>query len=260
MWAPRASSTARPGSRSGGCRRTGWSRSPRRSWCRRRRVRQCRSARALRSRAGPLPSITQAMEGDGLVGSCGAANTAPSGLSAAVTWSAENGSAMGEPACNGPEARRRGRRGGGGARCRGRRSPGGAGKRSATGNPSRRPPAPAGPPAPAPASDQSQLQPLTRFPAHRRQYGCNGWKVRCTYGHHPRHHVRSRRPHHDRHPRPARRHRHATSVQASWSATRVPGSTTMRVIGRSGSPTSSGTSPLRSTTTATGSRSATATR
>src|ERR1700691_5400005 len=58
--------------------------------------------------AGPLPSITQAMEGDGLVGSCGAANTAPSGLSAAVTWSAENGSAMGEPACNGPE-------GGGGA-------------------------------------------------------------------------------------------------------------------------------------------------
>src|SRR5271163_4425469 len=54
--------------------------------------------------AGPLPSITQAMEGDGLVGSCGAANTAPSGLSAAVTWSAENGSAMGEPACNGPEA------------------------------------------------------------------------------------------------------------------------------------------------------------
>jgi hypothetical protein len=51
-----------------------------------------------------LPSITQAMEGDGLVGSCGAANTAPSGLSAAVTWSAENGSAMGEPACNGPEA------------------------------------------------------------------------------------------------------------------------------------------------------------
>src|ERR1700691_5442125 len=58
--------------------------------------------------AGPLPSITQAMEGDGLVGSCGAANTAPSGLSAAVTWSAENGSAMGEPACSGPE-------GGGGA-------------------------------------------------------------------------------------------------------------------------------------------------
>src|ERR1700677_4665660 len=53
--------------------------------------------------AGPLPSITQAIEGDGLVGSCGAANTAPSGLSAAVTWSAENGSAMGEPACNGPE-------------------------------------------------------------------------------------------------------------------------------------------------------------
>jgi hypothetical protein len=44
------------------------------------------------------------MDGDGLVGFCGAANTEPSGLSAAVTWSAENGSAMGEPACNGPEA------------------------------------------------------------------------------------------------------------------------------------------------------------
>ena len=54
--------------------------------------------------AGPLPSITQAMEGDGLVGLWGATNTAPSGLSAAVTWSAENGSAMGAPSVNGPEA------------------------------------------------------------------------------------------------------------------------------------------------------------
>jgi hypothetical protein len=44
------------------------------------------------------------MEGEGLVGLWGAANTAPSGLSAAVTWSAENGSAMGVPSVNGPEA------------------------------------------------------------------------------------------------------------------------------------------------------------
>ena len=53
-------------------------------------------------RAGPLPSMTQATEGDGLVGSCGAANTAPSGLSAAATRSAANGSAMGAPRVNGP--------------------------------------------------------------------------------------------------------------------------------------------------------------
>src|SRR3984957_19469452 len=53
---------------------------------------------------GPLPSRTQATEGDGLVGSCGAANTAPSGLSAPVTRSAENGMAMGAPRVNGPEA------------------------------------------------------------------------------------------------------------------------------------------------------------
>src|SRR5271167_4799627 len=46
--------------------------------------------------------MTQAMEGDGLVGSCGAANTAPSGLSAAVTRSAANGTAMGAPSVNGP--------------------------------------------------------------------------------------------------------------------------------------------------------------
>ena len=51
-----------------------------------------------------MPSITQATEGDGLVGSCGAANTAPSGLSAPVTRSAENGMAMGAPSVNGPEA------------------------------------------------------------------------------------------------------------------------------------------------------------
>ena len=48
--------------------------------------------------------MTQAMAGAGLVGSCGAANTAPSGLSAAVTRSAENGSAMGAPRVSGPEA------------------------------------------------------------------------------------------------------------------------------------------------------------
>src|ERR1700735_1982653 len=54
--------------------------------------------------AGPLPSIPQATEGDGLVGSCGAANTAPSGLSAPVTRSAENGMAMGAPRVKGPEA------------------------------------------------------------------------------------------------------------------------------------------------------------
>ena len=48
--------------------------------------------------------MTQAIEGDGLVGSCGAANTAPSGLSAPVTRSAENGMAIGAPRVNGPEA------------------------------------------------------------------------------------------------------------------------------------------------------------
>jgi dienelactone hydrolase len=53
--------------------------------------------------AGPLPSTTQATEGDGLVGSWGAAKTAPSGLSAAVTRSAENGRGIGDPACKGPE-------------------------------------------------------------------------------------------------------------------------------------------------------------
>lgn len=53
--------------------------------------------------AGPLPSTTQATAGDGLVGSWGAANTAPSGLSAAVTRSAANGRAIGEPACRGPD-------------------------------------------------------------------------------------------------------------------------------------------------------------
>ncbi len=53
--------------------------------------------------AGPLASTTQAMAGEGLVGSCGATNTAPSGLSAPVTRSAENGRAIGDPGCNGPE-------------------------------------------------------------------------------------------------------------------------------------------------------------
>src|SRR5208283_2164363 len=53
--------------------------------------------------AGPLPSTTQAMAGAGLVGSWGAANTAPSGLSAAVTRSAANGRAIGDPACRGPD-------------------------------------------------------------------------------------------------------------------------------------------------------------
>ena len=52
--------------------------------------------------AGPLPSTTQATDGDGLVGSCGAAKTAPSGLSAAVTRSAEKGSAIAAPGCSGP--------------------------------------------------------------------------------------------------------------------------------------------------------------
>jgi len=53
--------------------------------------------------AGPLPSTTQATAGAGLVGSCGAANTAPSGLSAAVTRSAEKASGIGDPAVNGPD-------------------------------------------------------------------------------------------------------------------------------------------------------------
>src|ERR1700693_4701868 len=53
--------------------------------------------------AGPLPSTTQASAGDGLVGSWGAAKTAPSGLSAAVTRSAEKGSGIGDPDCKGPE-------------------------------------------------------------------------------------------------------------------------------------------------------------
>jgi dienelactone hydrolase len=53
--------------------------------------------------AGPLPSTTQATEGDGLLGSWGAAKTAPSGLSAAVTRSAEKGRGIGDPACKGPE-------------------------------------------------------------------------------------------------------------------------------------------------------------
>src|ERR1700722_4431752 len=52
--------------------------------------------------AGPLASTTQATDGDGLAGSWGAANTAPSGLSAAVTRSAANGSGIGAPGCNGP--------------------------------------------------------------------------------------------------------------------------------------------------------------
>src|SRR6185437_15098940 len=52
--------------------------------------------------AGPLRSTTQATEGAGLVGSCGAANTAPSGLSAAVTRSAEKGRLMGAPSWSGP--------------------------------------------------------------------------------------------------------------------------------------------------------------
>src|SRR5271163_1581852 len=52
--------------------------------------------------AGPLPSTTQATAGDGLLGSCGAAKTAPSRLSAAATRSAENGSAMAAPTCKGP--------------------------------------------------------------------------------------------------------------------------------------------------------------
>jgi hypothetical protein len=38
-----------------------------------------------------------------LVGSCGDAKAAPSAVSVAVTRSAENGRAMGAPACRGPE-------------------------------------------------------------------------------------------------------------------------------------------------------------
>src|SRR6185437_5961659 len=53
--------------------------------------------------AGPLPSTTQAMAGAGFVGSWGATNTAPSGLSAAVTRSAAKGSAIGAPGVSGPE-------------------------------------------------------------------------------------------------------------------------------------------------------------
>src|SRR6516225_167193 len=56
--------------------------------------------------AGLLPSTTQAIDGAGLVGSCGAANTAPSGLSAAVTRSAPNGRAIGASACSGPDVGR----------------------------------------------------------------------------------------------------------------------------------------------------------
>jgi hypothetical protein len=59
--------------------------------------------------AGPLPSTTQAIAGDGLVGSWGAANTAPSGLSAAVTRSAPKGSGIGDPACKGPDVGTAGR-------------------------------------------------------------------------------------------------------------------------------------------------------
>src|ERR1700739_1997292 len=53
--------------------------------------------------AGPLPSITQATAGAGLVGSWGAANTAPSGLSAAVTRAAAEGTALGLPAVSAPD-------------------------------------------------------------------------------------------------------------------------------------------------------------
>src|SRR5580704_1827371 len=53
--------------------------------------------------AGPLPSTTQAMSGAGLVGSWGAAKTAPSGLSAAVTRSAVNGSTIAVPGVSGPD-------------------------------------------------------------------------------------------------------------------------------------------------------------
>src|SRR5271166_6348300 len=59
--------------------------------------------------AGPSPSTTQAIAGDGLVGSWGAANTAPSGLSAAVTRPAEKGRGIGDPACRGPDAGTAGR-------------------------------------------------------------------------------------------------------------------------------------------------------
>src|SRR5580692_1173140 len=53
--------------------------------------------------AGPLPSTTQVTVGDELVGSSGDANTAPSGLSAAVTAAALKGISIGDPGVNGPE-------------------------------------------------------------------------------------------------------------------------------------------------------------
>src|ERR1700722_905510 len=135
--------------------------------------------------AGPLPSITQAMAGDGLVGFCGAANTAPSGLSPAVTSSAEKGNAMGEPTCNGPA-------GAGGAVVV-VAAPGGVGvdpwwRREEVG---------VGDPEPQAASTSGAANATINpncsrrpgFPRIARQYGCNGWKVRCTYVHHQRHHL-----------------------------------------------------------------------
>src|SRR5579872_4116984 len=59
--------------------------------------------------AGPLPSTTQAIAGAGLVGSWGAAKTAPSGLSAAVTRSAAKGRAIGPPGVRGPDVATGGR-------------------------------------------------------------------------------------------------------------------------------------------------------
>ena len=54
--------------------------------------------------AGPCPSTTHTMEVAVLVGSCAASvNTAPSsGPSAATTWAADSGTAMGAPTWSGP--------------------------------------------------------------------------------------------------------------------------------------------------------------
>src|SRR5580692_6580827 len=53
--------------------------------------------------AGPLPSMTHVTVGAELVGFCGETKTAPSGLSAAVTAPALNGSSIGAPGVSGPE-------------------------------------------------------------------------------------------------------------------------------------------------------------
>ena len=96
-------------------------------------------------------------------------------------------------------------------------------------------------------------------PAHTRQYAPGSRTIRCTHGHHPRHHLRSRQPHHDRHPRPARRRRHRPASRRPG----LPRGAGLDDHARSGPgawPTTSATWPSRSITTAAASRSPTATR